>query len=148
MLLGTCHLPNYQLQFNKLSRDGSGKCHIIKSQNHLGVYVAVYSINQQEKVMLDEAEGLGNGYHEEAVTVVLDGKSISGLIYVADKKAMQESLYPYDWYRELVSLGAQYHSFPSDYIKKVQSIPVSPDPNHNRAQQGWDLVARLKVDSA
>ena len=64
-------LPNYKLCFHKRSNDGSVKCNAFKTAEPTDAVIgAVYEIPTNEKPALDDAEGLGSGYHEEIVRVL------------------------------------------------------------------------------
>lgn len=64
--LGTAVLKGHQLRWHKASKDGSGKCDVIRSDSvDATVHGVLYEIAQHQKVELDAAEGLGNGYDEK-----------------------------------------------------------------------------------
>jgi hypothetical protein len=74
VLLSTASLPQHRLHFHKRSKDGSGKCNAFRTGNASdAVYGALFEIPQEEKRKLDRTEGLGSGYHEQSVQVVLGG---------------------------------------------------------------------------
>ncbi len=60
--LGTYFLEKYDLRFHKHGKDGSGKCDAYYTGKSFDVVIGVlYEILKSEKVVLDEAEGLGYG---------------------------------------------------------------------------------------
>ncbi len=55
--------------------DGSGKCNAYYTgESSEGVIGVVYEIHASDKAALDSAEGLGSGYNEANVTVILNGQ--------------------------------------------------------------------------
>ncbi len=138
-LLGTARVPGWSLTFHKRSRDGSGKCMIEAGGN--GIYVAVYEISQSDKLTLDAIEGLGLGYNEGHLAVPEFGDCVT---YVADPAYRDESLDVYDWYRELVLLGAKSHKFPRDYVFCIEAVTTSEDPDPERRRKNWTVVDQVR----
>jgi AIG2-like family len=72
---------------------------------------ACLRIPANEKRALDRAEGLGSGYHEEIVYVLSPKvEEVTVRTYITDAPAVDDSLQPYSWYKELVLAGA-YNSY-------------------------------------
>ena len=139
-LLGTNFVASLELRFNKKSdKDGTGKCNIVNGGD--GVHVAVYEIDLVQKVILDRIEGLGYGYREKAINVPGHGDCRA---YVADEEAIDDSLEPVDWYKEIVILGCRYHDFPVGYLSQIEVIPASSDSDEKRSREEWDLVEVLR----
>ena len=84
-VLGTAQLHGHTLVFHKESVDGSAKCHIEYTQDpHHIVRGVVYRILISEKSNLDKVEGLGSGYEEKQVSVIMPhGESINAYNYYA-----------------------------------------------------------------
>lgn len=128
-------LQKFQLRFHKCSNDGSGKCNAFYTGAPTDtVFGVVYEIPLEEKAALDRAEGLGRGYNEQALRVLLpDGKKLSVLAYIADPGAIDENLRPYSWYKDFVLRGAEEHRLPSEYIEsRIRSVPAIFDPDSKR----------------
>lgn len=138
-LVATGFLPNWSLQFHKRSNDGSGKCNILSGGN--GIHVAVFEISATDKLELDRIEGLGVGYSETILSVPGIGPCAS---YVAEQSHIDDSLVAYDWYKELVLLGASVHGFPDSYLDRIDSVPVRQDPSPDRRVDSWKIVGLLK----
>lgn len=145
VILGNARLPEHRLSFHKRSIDGSGKCNAfftgVEADAALGV---IFEIPRNEKRELDRAEGLGGGYHEKSVMVILpDGASIAAQTYVADTKYIDDNLRPYSWYKEFVTRGAQEHSLPREYIGLcIDSVSSRADPDRQR-----ELLRRAEAKS-
>jgi len=56
-------LSGHILKYHKASKDGSGKCDVLETEQiEDTVYGVVFDIAEGEKTNLDRAEGLGYGY--------------------------------------------------------------------------------------
>ena len=137
-LLGTSLLKNWSLHFHKRSRDDSGKCNIVRGST--GLHVAVYDISANDRITLDRIEGLGFGYSEVTLNVPEFGDCFS---YSAEEAFIDDSLIAYDWYKEMVLLGARTLGFPEAYVGAIDAIPTRRDPDPVRCADQWSIVARL-----
>ena len=130
----------WELRFNKKSDiDGSAKCNIADGGG--GLYVAVYEIDLSEKTQLDRIEGLGDGYQETTICVPGFGDC---WIYLAEDHAIDESLQPVDWYKEMVILGCRYYEFPVEYLSQIEVAQAYSDNDVERRQEEWKLVEILR----
>lgn len=135
-------LPGYKLVCNKVSKDGSTKANIIKT-NISGelVWGVLFNIDNKEKPLLDKAEGLGLGYNEDTLTFLDQlSNSYSAQVYIADSKATDNNLLPYDWYKEFIVTGAIQNQLPADYISQLQSIPCTSDPDEKRRIKNYSIL--------
>jgi len=128
-------LAQHELKFHKLSKDGSGKCDIAKTDDqHKFVIGVLYSIDENEKLILDRYEGLGQGYEQKLVEVMTpDGQSFRATSYYAAH--IEANLKPYHWYKEHVLRGAKENQLSSDYIKVIESIQSIADPDGKREKK-------------
>jgi cation transport regulator ChaC len=145
--IGIAALHGHELRWHKRSRDGSGKCDIIKSEK-IGAVVwgVVFEIPLAEKAALDRAEGLGKGYVEQGFDLFVDDTEAKCVAYVATD--IDPGLKPYDWYKELVLLGAQEHGINEEYIRGLRETEALRDLDEKRASQQWALVDRVRNDVA
>lgn len=139
-LIGIGHLPNWSLCFHKRSRDDSGKCSIVAGDR--GVHFAVFELSSEDKLTLDGIEGLGVGYSEILLNIPEFGNCVS---YVAEDTYLDDSLQPYDWYKELVLEGVRFHDFPDHYIRPIESIQAIRDPDPDRRARNWQVVELVKA---
>jgi len=139
ILLGTALLRNRELRFHKRSVDGSGKCDLVDGS--AGAYVAVYAISMDDRLRLDAIEGVGYGYRRKSFDVPGYGRCYA---YAAESSHIDDSLPAYDWYRDLVVLGAAFHDFPDAYIDQIGSIPVIHDSDARRCGENRELAARMR----
>ena len=122
--IGPARLPGYELKWHKISKkDGSGKCDIVRSdRENTRVWGVLYEIDDEEKPCLDREEGLGYGYDEKLVEVDLDGQAVSAWTYYATR--IDETLLPYEWYKDFVVQGAMEHRLPEEYISLLGTTEV------------------------
>lgn len=138
--LGTSFLPGYGLSFNKLSwKDGSGKCNVVTGGS--GVHLAIFRIAESERSLLDGFEGLGKGYDHFPIEAEGFGSCSS---YIAAPDATDESLRPFDWYRQMVLLGCTFNQFPTAYCRRVELASAIEDLDKVRARREWRIVDALR----
>ena len=119
-LIGTCVITGWLLAFHKRSTDGSVKCDAKRTgQQSDELRLAVFIIPKSQENDLDRAEGLNNGYNKDQIQVPMGGKNLIAKIYVADKKSIVTDT-PYEWYKQMVLLGAKYHNFPTSYTGSIR----------------------------
>lgn len=140
--LETRFVPDWSLCIHKRSLDKSAKCNIVSGGS--GIYVAVFDISTADKTALDRIEGLGSGYREILLAIPDIGECMS---YSAEESYIDNSLAPYDWYKELVLAGARTHGFPPAYIDKIVAVTAHPDPDPCRRAERWATVKLVKADT-
>ncbi|MDX1404637.1 MAG: gamma-glutamylcyclotransferase family protein [Woeseiaceae bacterium] len=144
-LLGVTRLQGYSVRFDKRSKDGSGKCHLSPANNPDDLaFGAVYEIAAREKELLDRIEGLGRGYDERSMDVIVNGNEYSVFTYTAQASYVNPELLPYDWYKALVLEGARFLEFPEDYVSYIKSLNTQADRNEARRQGNERLLVRLQ----
>ena len=140
--VGVIGLDGWRLRFHKRGRDRSGKCNIIRSQRPVDrVYAAVYEIDAGEKRALDKAESLGRGYEEMSLAV---GRYGEAFCYTAGAGFIAESLVPYTWYRDYVSVGARYHRLPETYVRTIEVVEAVVDLDSDRHEINMRIAAKLR----
>ena len=144
-IIATGELPNAKLLFSKKGKDNSAKCTIrIDKEINKKVFGVIYKISRKQKSVLDNYESLGKGYTEEEIMVhAIDGKQYNCFTYIAMEKYIKDDLSPFDWYKELVYLGAIYNNFPKKYIKKLKDQPSVPDNDSTRASKNRRLIEKI-----
>ena len=106
------------------------------------MHLAVFEISREDKITLDRIEGVGEGYSEIFLRIPGFSQCVS---YAAAESHIEDSLKPYDWYKELVLLGARFHRFPDDYLDQIESVPAIDDPDPIRRLRQWKVVERVKI---
>ncbi len=140
-VVGVARLDGYCLTFHKRGRDGSGKCNVHVSTNPGDqVEGVVYEMDGSDKVMLDRAEGLGQGYDEATLTVLSAGIEYRAFLYVADGRFIDDSLTPYTWYKALVVGGACHHGLSPQYVKKIERVKAVDDLDAERADRSFAIL--------
>lgn len=128
---GVGYLRGRRLTFDKVSTDGSGKCDIEPTPHQTDrVYGVLFEIANNERAALDEAEGLGQGYREERVTVITSSGNVDAVAYTATNK--DAALRPYHWYKAYVVCGAKEHDLPTDYIAAIETVDSVDDADTGR----------------
>ena len=119
-------LNGWKLLFNKRSKDKSGKANLIYTGDKSLVWGVIFDISEDQKPILDKAEGLGKGYDEYKLRVINDlEQEIDCVCYIAtDEKYLDNNLKPYDWYKEYCLIGAKQHNLPEDYILTLDGVNV------------------------
>lgn len=130
-VVSTARLHHHSLVFHKESLDGSSKCHIEYTQNPDDiVHGVVYQLRLSEKPYLDNVEGLGKGYEEKHIPVIMpSGDEVIATTYYATH--INRSLKPYHWYKEHVLRGAREHGLPDRYIENIESVVSIADPDQD-----------------
>jgi len=140
--IGTGFVPGWSLNCHKRSKDGSAKFNIIAGGH--GVYVAIFEISADDKIKLDNIEGVGSGYHTVNLSVPQIGYCTT---YVAEDSYVDESLRPYEWYKKLTTLGARVQCFPDAYVQLIDEIPACEDPDKARHATNWRIVEAIESGS-
>lgn len=135
-LVGTDVLEGFELAWTKRGQDGSGKC-TVREASWRRVHVAVFEIDPAEQRLLDIAEGLGAGYELETVVLPSMGACRT---YLAHDDYMDDALRPFEWYRELVLVGARLHRFPPTYLDLIEATPATRDPDTGRRRDHEALI--------
>lgn len=140
--VSSAHLRGHRLTFHKVSKDGSGKCHIENTSNAEDSVIGVlFEIEIREKEVLDKAEGLGHGYREQSVDVVkADGTEVQAKTYVGTD--LRPNLKPYCWYKSFVVYGAREHHFPIEYIQNLEAAEFLIDPDPVRKRKNEQIMDR------
>ena len=141
-LIGIAKHPNHALTFHKKSNDGSSKCNMFNSESSL-VYGAIYKLSPEHKNELDKFEGKWYGYIDNQIILRHNEIEYSCFTYIAQQSHIVDNLKPYHWYKKLVILGAQYLSFPDEYISSIEAIESMEDPDLTRRKEKEALIERI-----
>ena len=145
-IIGVCKLSRHSLQFNKISIDGSLKANITTDDND-DVYGVLFKINPNKKDELDKEEGLGKGYiiNEIEVEQLATNEKKKAFTYVADKIYNSNTNKPYNWYVELIAIGAEEHKLPKEYVNKIKLISTKQDDKLIRKDSTEQIVKESKA---
>ena len=129
-ILGVYWTKDYTLKFHKRSTDGSGKGNMAPVNGETDeLYGIVFTINKDDEVKLDAAEGLGYGYKKKSIKVTSEktNESLMALTYYAAETHIDDNLKPYRWYKTQTLVGAKEHGLPPHYIKeKIENVNDKP----------------------
>lgn len=145
-IIGIGKLPKHSLRFNKVSIDGSLKANISLNDKD-EVFGIIFKINPNKKEELDKAEGLGKGYvqQEVEVEIIQTQEKINAFTYMADTIDDSGVNMPYDWYLELITIGAEEHKLPSEYLDRIKFISTKQDENIIRKDSTERIVNESKA---
>jgi len=114
-------LKDYQLRFNKRSKDGTGKANIVMEQGS-AVWGVVFACEEAEMHPLDRAEGAPKHYRRTAIEVECDdGVRCAAIAYVAQPGFLKKGLQPAAKYRARILNGARYFNLPGDYVRSLEN---------------------------
>lgn len=141
-LIGVFSLARYELKFHKIGKDGSAKGDAFFTGNVSDVVLGVlYSIECSEKVQLDEAEGLGNGYEEKEVSLINErGEATVGFLYYATN--INSALPPFSWYVHHILKGAENAQLPKEYVQQISRVQTVEDADRQRDRLERSLYAK------
>lgn len=141
--VGPAALNGYELRFHKRGfLDGSGKCTLVPVAGRT-MHGAIYSVNAEDRAVLDGLEGVGKGYEVTELLLEHDGRAYDCFSYQATSDAVDRSLLPYDWYKQLVIAGARHYLFPEEYIERIRRVPVTNDEDVERAAEHRELLEEM-----
>jgi gamma-glutamylcyclotransferase (GGCT)/AIG2-like uncharacterized protein YtfP len=113
-------LDNYELNFDKIARGGTGTANIVPAEGKT-VWGVLYRLTEQQLKALDRFEGVPEHYRRSEVTVVdAEGKKVGAQVYLARK--VRKGLKPDRIYLQKIVEGAEAHGLPADYIERLKSI--------------------------
>lgn len=138
------HLPGWRLCFDKRGSDGSAKANLRPAPGSDQVaWAAVYGVRTDQWLLLDHFEGCGGGYETFRFDVLIEDKPRMALAYLTPSQWTTNKMQPFDWYRDLVLAGAQFHGLPERYCKMIASQPAVRDPDPVRAEVQAKLLAEM-----
>ncbi|MFT4650343.1 MAG: gamma-glutamylcyclotransferase [Polaribacter sp.] len=131
---GIAQLKKHQLSFRKNHVGESGKCDIELTENSADIVIGVvYQISDDDRLILDQYEGLGWAYDSKPVEVITNTQEIlSAFTYTA--LDIGTTILPFHWYKEHVLRGAVEHGFPAEYIQFIEHFESKPDPDQQRSE--------------
>ncbi len=144
-LLGPVCLPGCRLVFHKIGMDDSGKCDLLETgYPNDTAWGALYRMDERDRPALDAAEG--PGYVSRPFPVLHDGEQVEAMTYLARPERQDPGICPFDWYRDLVLLGARMNRFPGHYLAFIEQVPTVADPDPERGRLNAELIAAMRRD--
>ena len=96
---------------------------------------------------LDLHDGLP-GYRDKEILIETAGGVLTAFAYVATPDALDDTLAPFGWYRDLVVTGARESRLPDSYIRTLNAVTVIADPDEERARRQRRLLGVVADDVA
>lgn len=120
---------DYQLDFAKVSVDGSGKGDMVATPGG-EVWGVLYEFDASQKADLDRHEG--PHYQAQEVLVSTPSGDEPAWAYMAEPRRRDPSKVPYDWYLALIIAGARQGGLPQVYIQALEATPF-----HVHGDEDW-----------
>jgi hypothetical protein len=108
------------------------------------VYGALFRLPESGRERLAKLEGVGRGYEEFERRALTASSAVDAFLYRAQPQAIDDDLRPFDWYKALVLVGAEYHDLPASYRAAIEAVPAVFDSDPERAAASWRLVEDLR----
>ena len=113
-------LENYGLNFDKISRGGTGTGNLVAAEGK-AVWGVLYRLTEQQMRALDRFEGVPDHYRRVEVRVVDEqGNKIPAQVYLA--RRVRKGLKPDRLYLQKIIQGAEQHQLPDDYVQQLKKI--------------------------
>ena len=113
-------LDNYELNFDKVARGGTGTANIVPAEGQT-VYGVLYRLTEQQLKALDRFEGVPVHYRRSQTTVVdAEGSRVNAQLYLARK--VRKGLKPDRLYLQGIIQGAEEHALPPEYIEQLKKF--------------------------
>jgi len=144
-VVGLGEAVGFDLEFSKVSQDGSGKA-TLREVADIVTPGVLFEIAATELIALDKAEGLGVGYDrldDFVIKNTTSGAEVSSRTYVAT--AIDTNLTPYDWYLALVIAGACKQGLDGGHIERLRGVEYRIDAKPDRKGRS-DASAALRSE--
>ncbi|HYG08789.1 MAG TPA: gamma-glutamylcyclotransferase family protein, partial [Pyrinomonadaceae bacterium] len=118
-------LHGYRLAFNKKPEGdvpGEGAPNLVPAANEK-VEGVLYELPQVAADFLSKTE---KGYHSIKVKVLVGGKEVDAMTYVADAESSVEGLKPAKEFLDLIKEGAREHQLSAAYLQQLDSYETLP----------------------
>jgi len=113
-------LDNYELNFDKVTRGGTGSANIVPADGQT-VWGVLYRLSEPQLRTLDRFEGVPEHYRRSEVNVTdAEGNKVGAQVYLARK--VRKGLKPDRHYLSRIIQGAEEHNLPADYITQLKKI--------------------------
>ena len=113
-------LDNYELNFNKVTRGGTGSANLVPAEGQT-VWGVLYRLSEQQSRALDRFEGVPEHYRRSEVNVTdAQGNKLGAQVYLARK--VRKGLKPDRHYLARIVQGAEEHGLPADYVAQLKKV--------------------------
>jgi len=114
----------------------------LTGNNSDSVIGAIYSMQVNEKALLDQFEG--PGYRCESMRLEIAGEARDCFVYIAEDSHIDDDLVPHCWYKNIVLLGAEFHNLPESYLEQIRQVKAATDPDEGRHRMHYELIDQMK----
>lgn len=143
--LGPAWLDRHRLHWHLAGHDGSGKCNVVETGDPDDrVYGVLFELDPARLDALHAAEGPAYDFLELAAGHA-EGRTIAA-IYRGRADWLDDSLMPFEWYRDFVVTGAAEHALPERWILDLAQVAARPDPVAERAAENRMILDEAPID--
>ena len=130
----------WNLEFSKVSNDGSGKATLVAAPN-FAIPGVIFEIDVAEREQLDKHEGVGFGYRRDDAFAV-EGSAAPTSSYLG--MSLDRTLRPFDWYLATVIAGAELHGLDATHVATLRSTRFVDDTELDRKTRVTAIQAMRK----
>ena len=117
--VGSAHLIDWQLAFNKPGRDGTGKANLVPAAG-ARVWGVAWTLPEDAWPVLD---GFEPDYERSVLRLLQpDGRALHAHVYLYACPADTPSIRPSRDYLDHLLAGATEHGLPEEYIAKIRAF--------------------------
>lgn len=118
----------WNLEFSKVSNDGSGKATLVPAPAS-AIPGVIFEIDLTEREKLDKHEGVGLGYRRDD-TFAVEGSTGPTSSYLGT--LLDQTRQPFDWYLATIIAGAELHGLDIAYVASLKRTPFVDDTKLDR----------------
>lgn len=140
--VGPAWLDGHRLYWHLVGNDGSGKCNVVATGNPADrVHGVLFELDAARLDALHAAEGPAYDFLE------LDTGHGAGrdtaAIYRGRADWLDDTLAPFEWYRDFVVAGAIEHGLPHDWTAGLAAVAAVADPDGERAADNRAILEEM-----
>lgn len=144
--VGAAWLAGHTLHWHLLGNDDSGKCNVVASDCATDrVHGVLFELDSARLERLHAAEG--PAYHFLELPVATAVGEYTSAIYRGRPHWLDDSLVPYDWYRDFVVHGGREHGLPEHWIDALARTPVQADDDTARAAENRAILIETPANA-
>ena len=143
-IIGVYSLKQYDLRFQNVGSDGSGKCNAFFTGSDHTIFGVLYYLDASEKTVLD---GFERGYQVKKVVVTSEfGQNEDAFTYSGKASDSDVFTPPFCWYKQHVVAGAIEAGLPEQYLNQLKAITAQDDPDPARIVRELAIYSKILSD--
>ncbi len=134
--LGNAYLPGYEFVFNKLADDLSAKANVIPADNpDVPAWGVLLEFTDADTEILNKGDWPEHMELKPTECIDETGTMHTAHVFTSLPHAVNNSLLPYDWYKEKIITLAELNGLPDNYIAHLNLMPAKQDPDERRRER-------------